>query len=114
MKSKILIIITLFLVSCTQPKFDERYVDIDFKDLTVDEFLKIVSKVTDRKIVVNEKIDSKTNFLSNEPLLKTDLIPLANAILNNNEMLLVNKGDHYIVMKLSDVVICGYNYVGVF
>jgi general secretion pathway protein D len=110
MKSKILIIITLFLVSCTQPKFDDRYVDIDFHNLEIKDFVEQVSEIIGKEIRIKEEIKGKTNFVSAEPILKDELIPLLNAILETKQLTLVNRGQYYTTVKSSSVPAC---YFGV-
>ena len=100
MRSKFLIIIILFfLVSCSQPKPKDpsEYVNIDFKNLSVRDFLKKVSVITGQKIVVDKEIQGKINFVSNRPIQVKELIPLANAVLETKRMTLINKDDYYVI-----------------
>ena len=113
MKLKILLILILLsiLVGCSQPTKDDKYVTIN-PDVSVSEFIKYVSKVTNTKIVMKENIKEKTHFVAPNPILKTRLIPLVNAILNTHEMLLLKTGSHdYKVIKSStdDLNVCRVN-----
>ena len=109
MKNKLLIIIALLFVSCSQPQLDSNYVEIDVKNLSISEFVAYVSKVTGKEIRIEEEIKGKISFTSNEPLLKSELMPLVNAILENKQMTLVNKGKFYSVVKSDTVIYCTFD-----
>ena len=74
-------------------------VDVNFKNLNISDFIKMVGKITGKNILVDGQVKGKINFVSNEPIEKSELIPLANAILETKKMTLVNKGDYYQVVK---------------
>ena len=74
-------------------------VDVNFKNLNISDFIKMVGKITGKNILVDGEVKGKINFVSNEPIEKSELIPLANAILETKKMTLVNKGDYYQVVK---------------
>jgi len=76
-------------------------VHVDFTNLSINDFVKMVGKVTGKNILINGEIKGKINFVSNEDIEKSELIPLANAILESKKMTLVNKGDYYQVVKSS-------------
>jgi general secretion pathway protein D len=74
-------------------------VDVNFRDLTISDFIKMVGKITGKNILVDGAIKGKINFVSNTPIETSELIPLANAILETKKMSLVNKGSYYQVVK---------------
>jgi len=74
-------------------------VDVNFKNLNISDFIKMVGKITGKNILIDGEIKGKINFVSNKPIEKSELIPLANAILETKKMTLVNKGDYYVVVK---------------
>jgi len=74
-------------------------VDVNFKNLNISDFIKMVGKITGKNILVDGEIKGKINFVSNKPIEKSELIPLANAILETKKMTLVNKGNYYQVVK---------------
>jgi general secretion pathway protein D len=76
-------------------------VDVKFKNLNINDFIKMVSKITGKNILVDGEIKGKINFVSQQPIEKSELIPLANAILETKKMTLVNKGGYYQVVKSS-------------
>ena len=108
LKKIILLLSLILLTSCSQPKLDPNYVKIDFRNLSINEFLEEVSEITGKEIIVEEEIKGKINFVSNaRGILKSELIPLANAILETKELTLVNRGDYYGIVKGSRAIFCG-------
>ena len=102
----ILLVSLLLFTSCTQPQPDPNYVKIDFKNLSIEDFLEKVFEITGNKIVIDQKIKGKINFVYNKPILKSELIPLANAILESKGLILVNKGAYYSIGKSTAKAIC--------
>jgi general secretion pathway protein D len=76
-----------------------KKVDVNFKNLNISDFIKMVGKITGKNILVDGQIKGKINFVSNKPIDESELIPLANAILETKKMTLVKKGSYYQVIK---------------
>ena len=75
-------------------------VNINFANLSVNDFVKMVGKITGKNILIDGEIKGKINFVANkEGIEKDELIPLLNAILETKKMTLVNKGSYYNVVK---------------
>lgn len=75
-------------------------VNINFANLSVNDFVKMVGKITGKNILIDGEIKGKINFVANkEGVEKDELIPLLNAILETKKMTLVNKGSYYQVVK---------------
>jgi len=82
-------------------------VDVNFKNLEIGDFIKMVGKITGKNILVDGDIKGKINFVSNKPIEKSELIPLANAILETKKMTLVDKGEYYQVVKSPEAAASG-------
>jgi len=75
-------------------------VNINFANLSTNDFIKMVGKITGKNILIDGEIKGKINFVANkEGVEKDELIPLLNAILETKKMTLVNKGSYYAVVK---------------
>jgi general secretion pathway protein D len=81
---------------------DEERVDINFRDLSVKDFVEMVGKITSKNILINGDLKGKVNFVSTTPIKKSSLIPLANSILASKGLTLVDQGDFYQVVKTSE------------
>ncbi len=77
-----------------------KKVNINFTNLSVNDFVKMVGKITGKNILIDGEIKGKINFVANKDgVEKDELIPLLNAILETKKMTLVNKGSYYQVVK---------------
>lgn len=77
-------------------------VNVNFKNLEIGDFIKMIGKITGENILVDGEIKGKINFVSQQPIEKSELIPLANAILESKKMTLINRGEYYQVVKSPD------------
>ncbi|CAA6827019.1 MAG: General secretion pathway protein D / Type II secretion outermembrane pore forming protein (PulD) [uncultured Sulfurovum sp.] len=94
--SKIAIALTLAL----SVQVHAEKVNINFANLSVNDFVKMVGKITGKNILIDGEIKGKINFVANdEGVEKDELIPLLNAILETKKMTLVNKGSYFQVVK---------------
>ena len=93
--SKIVLTVLLALSVSTHAK----KVDIAFDNLSINDFIKMVSLKTGKNILIDSSIKGKINFIKNGPIDESELIPLLNAILETKKMTLVNKGDYYQIVK---------------
>jgi len=92
--------IALILIFALSTQIQAKKVNINFSDLKVSDFVKMVGKITGKNILINEDIKGKINFVANkEGVEKSELIPLLNAILRTKKLTLVNKGSYYQVVK---------------
>ncbi len=62
-----------FLIFFSVQSFANDYIDVNFTNLKLDEFIKIVSKVSNKNILVSEPLDISLNFVSNKKIKKDDL-----------------------------------------
>ena len=82
--------------------FAEDQVDVNFRDLELKDFIEMISKITNKNILVDSKLNGKVNFVSTKPIKKSSLIPLANSILAGKGLTLIDLGDFYKVVKAGD------------
>jgi general secretion pathway protein D len=99
--TKILLSI-LFVSTVALCAADEETVDVNFRDLSVKDFIEMVSKITDKNILIDTELRGKINFVSTKPIKKSSLIPLANSILGSKGLTLVDQGEFYKVVKGSN------------
>ena len=81
---------------------DEERVDVNFRDLSVKDFVEMVGKITNKNILINGDLKGKVNFVSTTPIKKSSLIPLANSILASKGLTLIDQGEYYQVVKTSE------------
>jgi len=78
---------------------EEETVDVNFRDLSVKDFVEMVSKITHKNILIEGDLKGKINFVSQEPIKKSSLMALANSILGSKGYTIIDQGDFYKVVK---------------
>jgi general secretion pathway protein D len=96
------LIIALMLVVTLGFGADEETVDVNFRDLSVKDFVEMVGKITQKNILIDTELKGTVNFVSTTPIKKSSLIPLANSILANKGLTLIDQGDYYQVLQSND------------
>ena len=76
-------------------------VNINFSNLSINDFVKMVGKITGKNILIDGDIKGKINFVAHDKdgVEKKELIPLLNAILETKKMTLIKRGSYYQVVK---------------
>ena len=92
----------VLLLSLGQQIMADENVDVNFRDLSVKDFIEMVSKITKKNILVESELKGKINFVSTKPIKKSSLIELADSILSSKGLSLVDQGDYYKVVKAKD------------
>jgi len=97
-------ILALFLgVFFTLNLFAKEQININFKDLEIEDFIKMTSKILDKNILITAKIKGKVNFISNEPIYKKDLLNLIVFVLESKGYTLIENEGILRIIRLSDV-----------
>jgi len=78
---------------------EEEKVNVNFRNLSVRDFIEMVSKITHKNILIESELKGKINFVSQTPIKKSGLLPLANSILGSKGLTLVDQGEYYKVVK---------------
>ena len=78
---------------------EEERVNVNFRNLSVKNFIEMISKITHKNILIDADLKGKINFVSQEPIKKSSLIPLANSILESKGLTIINQGDFFKVTK---------------
>jgi len=86
-------------LSINAQALDQDKIDINFRNLSMKDFIEMISKITHKNILVDVDLNGKINFISQEPIKKSSLIPLANSILSSKGYTIIDQGDFYKVVK---------------
>ena len=81
---------------------DDDTVDVNFRNLSVKDFIEMVSKITHKNILVEGDLKGNINFVSTKPIKKSSLMQLANSILGSKGYTLIDQGEFYKVVKSSE------------
>jgi len=96
------IVLSAVLLLCVGLKAEEEKVDVNFRNLNVRDFIEMVSKITQKNILIESDIKGKINFVSQTPIKKSGLLPLANSILGSKGLALIDQGEYYKVVKAAN------------
>jgi len=99
--TKIIMVIIIVLTIGIYGADDEK-VNINFRDLNMKDFIEMVSKITHKNILIDVALSGKINFVSQEPIKKSSLIPLANSILESKGYTIIDQGEFYKVIKANN------------
>jgi len=102
MKLNRVLVALLATITMLSAAADEETVNVNFRNLDVKDFVEMVSKIVNKNILIDAPLKGKINFVSTQPIRKSSLIPLANAILANKGFTLIDQGDFMQVVKSSE------------
>jgi general secretion pathway protein D len=93
------IVLSVLLILSVGLHAEEEKVDVNFRNLSVKDFIEMVSKITQKNILIESELKGKINFVSQTPIKKSSLLPLANSILGSKGLTIVDQGEYYKVVK---------------
>ena len=96
---KYFLIVSVFVFSLSA----REQVNVNFSDLEIKDFIKLISKITDKNILINHKINGKVNFVSTTPIYDDELIGILISVLESKGFSLVQNGSIYEVIRSTDV-----------
>jgi len=99
MKLTKIVLSLLLVVSVGLHAQEEETVDVNFRDLNVKDFVEMVSKITQKNILIEADLKGKVNFVSTKPIKKSALFSLANSILGGKGLTIIDQGEYYKVVK---------------
>lgn len=89
-------------------KVADKTIEINFKDLKLEDFIKLVSNVTEKNILIPKKIDGEINFIGTKPIKESKLLPLLNQILLDNKYTLHDtQNGYFTIIKSNDAMRSG-------
>jgi len=93
-------IILLFLVVVSLQAKQE--VNINFSNLQIMDFIKLVSKVTHKNILISSKINGTVDFISTTPVYDNELMEILVSVLESKGYTIIPKGSIYEVVRAID------------
>ena len=96
------IVFSVWLIASVALSAAEETVDVNFRNLNVRDFIEMVSKITQKNILIESEIKGKINFVSQTPIKKSGLMSLANSILGSKGLTIIDLGDYYKVVKTAN------------
>ena len=72
---------------------NDKAININFNNLSIQELIKITSRITKRNILITKKIEGEVDFISQTPLTKEELLDLLIKVLNSKDFTLIEDGN---------------------
>lgn len=79
-----------------------KEVTINFKDLQINDFVKLVSNILDKNILLQAPIPGKVEFVSTKPVYKKDLPTILQSVLGSKGYSIVDRGTFLEVVRSKD------------
>jgi len=96
------ILLSVLLILSISVQAEDEQVNVNFRNLSVKDFIEMVSKITKTNILIESELKGKVNFVSTTPIKKSALLPLANSILGSKGLTLIDQGEYYKVVKVAN------------
>ncbi len=94
---------TVFLILSLVVVISAReQVNVNFSNLEINDFIKLISKVTSKNILINHKVNGTVNFISSTPLYDDELIGILVSVLESKGFTLIQKGSLYEVVRSTE------------
>ncbi|MDR3347682.1 MAG: hypothetical protein LBN32_03615 [Helicobacteraceae bacterium] len=77
-------------------------VEINFTDLPIEEFLKMVSRIMGKNLLLTQRVQGNVEFISSRSVYKEEILQLALSILATRALTLVEEGSYYKIVRLAD------------
>ena len=77
-------------------------VNVNFANLEINDFIKLVSKITNKNILINNKISGTVNFISTAPVYDDELVGILISVLESKGFTLVRDGSLYQVVRSTE------------
>ncbi|SFV70780.1 General secretion pathway protein D / Type II secretion outermembrane pore forming protein (PulD) [hydrothermal vent metagenome] len=94
--------VTVLIVALSMTLFAREQVNVSFSDLAINDFIKLISKVTHKNILINNRINGKVNFVSTTPIYDDELMGILISVLESKGYTLVQDGSIYQVVRSSE------------
>ncbi len=93
----------IFLIlSLTLSLSAREQVNVNFSNLEINDFIKLISKITNKNILVNNKINGTVDLVSNSPIYDDELIGILVSVLESKGFTLMQKGSLYEVVRSTE------------
>jgi general secretion pathway protein D len=94
---------TLFLTTLLLLSLNAReQVNVNFSALQINDFIKLISRITHKNILIHNKINGIVNFVSTAPIYDDELIGILVSVLESKGFTLIKKGSLYEVVRSTE------------
>ena len=95
---KSLLVSTMLVISLSA----REQVNVNFSDLQIKDFIKLIAKITNKNILLNHKITGTVDFVSTSPIYDDELLNILISVLSSKGFTLVEDGSIYKVVRATE------------
>jgi len=81
-----------------------NYINLNFKNLDIQDFIKMVAKITDKNILITDSISGKVNFVSVKPVKEKEVFNILVNILRSKGYTIVEENGYLKIIRNSDIL----------
>ncbi len=100
--------LSLLLVSTLSAR---QEVDVNFSNLAINDFIKLIAKITSKNILVNYKVNGTVDLVSSAPIYDDELMGILISVLESKGFTLVRNGSVYEVVRSTEAAKHNVNVV---
>lgn len=93
------IILAALLAATLEAK---EQVNINFSNLEIEEFVRLVAKITDKNILITNKVVGTVDMVSSSPVYDTELMDILISVLESKGFTMVKNGSIYEIVRSND------------
>jgi len=86
-------------------------INVNFSNLAINDFIKLVSKITHKNILINNTLNGTVNFVSTSPIYKDELMSILVSVLESKGYTLIKNGSIYEVIRSAEAAKHNVNVV---
>ncbi len=91
--------VIIFIVLVHLNLFADQEIKINFKNLDIENFIKITSKIIQKDILITSKVEGKVNYISNKSIDKKNILDVLKYDLQSKGFSLLRREDIFLVVK---------------
>ena len=95
---KTLLLTTILALSLSA----REQVNVNFANLEINDFIKLIGKITNKNILINNKITGSVDFVSSSPVYDDELLEILVSVLESKGYTLVENGSIYEIVRSSE------------
>ncbi len=83
-------------------KSTRQQVNVNFANLEIKDFIKLVGKITNRNILINHKVNGSVDFVSSAPIYEDELMGILISVLESKGFTLLRDGSIYEIVRSTE------------
>jgi len=86
----------------TSKQATRQQVNVNFSNLEITDFIKLISKITNKNILINHKVNGTVDFVSTSPIYDDELMGILISVLESKGFTLIQNGSLYEIVRSTE------------